>query len=1126
MLSPSAGFAISRGRGNIQGHLYKFENGKWLEIFSFPYSDFPILHIFDENKIWFVNHLSHHGAYRPVFNELNKNKFTSLELPKLMWDAIDFAMMKSIHVNRGGTAWMAGQQGYLLFYDGTKWKEFPSPIKKDTLASLLSGDINSISMIDDSSGWAVGKDGVILKFTNGHWNYFLSPVKKNLNAIQMLNNDYGWIVGDRGIILKYENNGWRKIDLDHSYNLLSLKILSDSTTYFCGDNSTLIKYEAGSWFKDLTIANFPEIFYDLDVITDKNNFKNIWLIGKDGIYTNSQTLGFSFTKITGQSGLQEDIRTGMFFKKDETSDLKFFALNENAPSVFHEKTSAGSFQQKPLLKEVLNPMSETIAFAFGDVNNDGAIDLFQIQNKNNLSFLLGDDEYFYDWTLRSNLNFDELDFPLYTSARFVDLNNDGNLDLYFFSQENNDIIYSNNGAAQFTKLNVNPTRKKIENNPNGVIFSDFNEDNLVDLLITYSAPINKAVCELYLNKGNFTFEQKIDSSFFVGNENSLLTTSAVAADFNNDAHNDILIYNQRDQSWLLINDGNCNFKKYYLSNDPITHADDSKGIINAADINNDGLLDIFISSKIYLNKGNLQFEEISENVGVSFLGNPIFEDVDDDGDADLFIGSSKYSLGKGERSALFRNNSIKRNAIKFFIEGSESNKSAIGTKIILAHLRDKDTLYQLREIGLGCSPVGLQNFTPITFGIPDGELLFAKIIFPSGKIIEVTDLKINSTNTIRETNFIQTKTTDLQKSVARTFLLIDSKNEILRLFIIVGMLLLLSIVLKKFILTKIIFKPVTILAVILFYLLHIHFTAHLSLVDSLLRGSLFYISGVILLFTLASSITKKREEKYFSHFKIISLLGEGGMGKVFKAFDTINKKFVALKILHPHLLDDVENKKRFNSEGQILASMNHKNIVQVFEIGQIENQGFIALELCTGKTLKQFVKDEFPIDEDRIIDIVYQLCDGLREIHSKNIIHRDLKSNNIMIDVAGQIKIMDFGLSKSPIVTSMSSLGSVIGTLGYVSPEQITNSAVDNRSDIFSLGVILYELATGKIPFNGENEIALIHSIFNDVPVAPSTLNKTISPKFDSLVFKMLSKSKEDRFDSAEDALNEIRKTL
>ncbi|MBZ0180833.1 MAG: serine/threonine protein kinase, partial [Melioribacteraceae bacterium] len=156
--------------------------------------------------------------------------------------------------------------------------------------------------------------------------------------------------------------------------------------------------------------------------------------------------------------------------------------------------------------------------------------------------------------------------------------------------------------------------------------------------------------------------------------------------------------------------------------------------------------------------------------------------------------------------------------------------------------------------------------------------------------------------------------------------------------------------------------------------------------------------------------------------------------------------------------------------------------------------------------------------------IIFQICDGLHFIHSKEIIHRDLKSQNIMFDGDKNLRIMDFGLSKSPLVSTMTSLGTVVGTLGYVAPEQVTGIEVDSRTDIFSLGVIMYQMITKELPFNGENEIALIHSIFNTQPKSPSEVNGNSTKELDAIILKTLAKEPGDRYNNVIELKSELNR--
>lgn len=264
--------------------------------------------------------------------------------------------------------------------------------------------------------------------------------------------------------------------------------------------------------------------------------------------------------------------------------------------------------------------------------------------------------------------------------------------------------------------------------------------------------------------------------------------------------------------------------------------------------------------------------------------------------------------------------------------------------------------------------------------------------------------------------------------------------------------------------------------------------------------------------------------KKISHYKLLALLGKGGMGEVYKAVDVITKEIVALKVLNDELLTDPENKKRLSNEGRLLTSFTHPNIVKVFEVGETEEQGFIAMEYLCGGTLREYLEKNNPLPIAEIKNFLLQIGEGLGEIHKNGIIHRDIKSGNIMLDESGEIRIMDFGLSKSPLVTTMTTMGTIIGTLGYVAPEQITGMHLDHRVDIFSYGVVVFELLTAQLPFNGENEMALIHSIFNTVPPPPSTLRKSISSEWDTIVSGCLAKNPCDRFQSVESLNNAIQK--
>ena len=228
-----------------------------------------------------------------------------------------------------------------------------------------------------------------------------------------------------------------------------------------------------------------------------------------------------------------------------------------------------------------------------------------------------------------------------------------------------------------------------------------------------------------------------------------------------------------------------------------------------------------------------------------------------------------------------------------------------------------------------------------------------------------------------------------------------------------------------------------------------------------------------------------------SHYKILEKIGEGGMGVVYRAEDSKLKRIVALKFLPSHLLGKIEDKDRFIHEARANSSLNHPNIMTIYEVDEVQDQTFIAMEFIKGETLKEKIVSK-PLTTKSTLAISNAVAEGLLAAHKQNIIHRDIKSDNVMLSEEGHIKIMDFGLAKRMGGEGITKIGTTLGTLAYMSPEQIEGLDVDHRSDIFSLGVVMYEMATGQLPFPGEHEAAILYAIVNEVANPVSMLNPKI----------------------------------
>jgi serine/threonine-protein kinase len=262
--------------------------------------------------------------------------------------------------------------------------------------------------------------------------------------------------------------------------------------------------------------------------------------------------------------------------------------------------------------------------------------------------------------------------------------------------------------------------------------------------------------------------------------------------------------------------------------------------------------------------------------------------------------------------------------------------------------------------------------------------------------------------------------------------------------------------------------------------------------------------------------------KTISHYKILEKLGEGGMGVVYKAEDTKLKRTVALKFLPPELTRTTETRERFIREAQAASQLDHPHICTVHEIEEAEGQTFIALSYIDGQTLAQKIMSG-PFDVEEAAVIAIQVAEGLHEAHKKGIIHRDIKSANIMLDSTSRARIMDFGLAKLAGKTKLTSAVTVMGTVAYMSPERAHGETdVDHRTDVWSLGIVLYEMLTGKLPFDAPTDIGLIHKIIYENPEPMTALRSNIPTSLESVVEKMMQKAPQDRYDDMKGVIADL----
>ncbi len=257
-------------------------------------------------------------------------------------------------------------------------------------------------------------------------------------------------------------------------------------------------------------------------------------------------------------------------------------------------------------------------------------------------------------------------------------------------------------------------------------------------------------------------------------------------------------------------------------------------------------------------------------------------------------------------------------------------------------------------------------------------------------------------------------------------------------------------------------------------------------------------------------------------YELLEKIGDGGMAVVYKGKDKLLNRFIAVKILRPEFTKDATFVENFKRESQAAAGLSHPNIVGVYDVGREGNINYIVMELIEGDTLNKIIEQEAPMDYRKVIDISKQVASALRTAHKNKIIHRDVKPHNIMVTNDGVVKLADFGIARAVNDATLSTGSKIVGSVHYFSPEQARGNYVDERSDIYSLGIVMYEMLTGKVPFDGDNPVTVALKHINEEIVPPRELVPSIPPALERIVMKATSKFQTNRYANADELIQDL----
>lgn len=1026
-----------------------------------------------------------------------------------------------------GEGWIGGNHGALLHLTQGRWRREALPL---TPGERRGMNILALEMSGREEGWLAGTQGLVARYQQGRWRVVPVPEpmrREDLYALDVTADGSLWVVGSRGLIARYDGTAWRRFESPRPFGLLGLAMVSPQDGWAVGEYGTILRWDGKAW-RQQPSPTLAEL-YSVSMTSPEEGW-----IAANGLILRASPRRRPWLRELAEQGrdsmARQPGRKVAAVDADGDGDLDLFSLHPASMHLYGNLGAAGFFEVPGLTPP---PVSLLQGFSWGDVEGDGDLDLLVLGRVPGALWLYRN-QGGPRFAAPERLPVEPLGGN--DSAALADLDGDGHLDLYLARNaatgRAGNLLYRNDGAGRFARLGA-----ATGTGGTGALtlWGDLDGDLDLDGVLPGNGG---GELRLLLNEGG-RLRDATAASGLAGacREGQILQGGLLDLDLDGDL--DLLLLG--DRLYVFLNDGRARFHPGQELFEPVASNPAVSSTLSAAgDLDHDGYPEVLLlpvvegrlAVRLFSRGRDGRYHDVAARAGLADLtGNAaVFADWDGDGDLDLYVAGE-------ESSHLLENLQDDASFLAIRLHGDRGNRSAVGTRVRIyeaGFLGERRFLRGHQQAGVGFNPSGVPDPGTLHFGLDARRLYDVEAVFPGGRRVVERSVRPGRSLDLYESPPGLRQAWLAKRWACRTWLTADLRREVAKLgLVVLALAVWRGLAARRFGARLLVRRWSLTAALLAIYLL----TAGCLAADGRAAAQGLQIlgfAGALSLVTLVDRrLTEWKSSRYLGPYRLRETLGEGGMGVVYRARDVVSGRIVALKVLHPRMTEQEEHRLRFLREARILTRLEHPNIVQVFETGEIGGRGYICMELLAGLSLRRLVRRRGPLPAEAVRAILAAACDALGYVHGRGIVHRDVKSDNLFlleplvalpVDEAGwrrRVRLMDFGLARSLDMNTLTGRRALLGTLAYMPPEQLRGEGLDARSDLYSLGVVAYEALTGRLPFEADDEGSLLARIQTADPVPLRRLRPEIPEALARIVEAMLARDPAQRPASAE-ALGEL----